>query len=277
MKNTQPRVLLIHDLSGFGRCSLTVALPILSAMGVECVCVPTASLSAHTAIDGYTYRDLTADLPATLAHYQQLGLRFDAIYSGFLGSTAQIAAVRAFVDAFRTDGCRFVCDPAMADDGALYPTFDAAFVREMRALCTVADVILPNRTESALLLGRPYAETFADEKSARDQLAGLHQLTCAQVVLTGVERDGQIGAGVQTNTGAAFHYAPRSGDSFCGSGDVFASVFVGGLLCGKTTAEAAKQAVDFTASAVAATHKAGGDPRFGLQFEPLLGTINNLQ
>ncbi|MDR1408813.1 MAG: pyridoxamine kinase [Oscillospiraceae bacterium] len=266
--NTPKRILAIHDISGFGRCSLTVALPILSAMGLECVCVPTAVLSTHTGIGGYTCRDLTEDLPAVLAHYLNLGLTFDAIYSGFLGNIRQIELVRRFVDSFRRDGALFICDPAMADDGKLYPLFDTNFVQKMRSLCSIADVIVPNQTEAALLLDVP--EHVASPSSS--MLSGLQKLGAKSAVLTGaVNSNGGIGAaGIDSNAAEYFAYAKKAPGSYSGSGDIFASVLTGALTLGYTLPDAIKRAVDFTSAVIENTHKHHGDPLRGLLFEELL-------
>jgi len=266
--NSAKRILAIHDISGFGRCSLTVALPIISAMGFECVCVPTAVLSAHTGIEGYTCRDLTDDIPGVLTHYRDLGLEFDAIYSGFLGSARQIELVKAFVEAFRKNGTLFVCDPVMADNGELYPVFDDAFVHEMRSLCTAADVIVPNLTEAALLLGVPYNNMPA----VTDVLHGLQNLGASTAVLTGVEDDNNgLGAACIDGVGDInYAYAEKSPGAYCGGGDVFASVLTGALTKGIALQKAMARAVDFTAAAVKNTYTNGGNPLHGLMFEGLL-------
>ncbi|MDR3209479.1 MAG: bifunctional hydroxymethylpyrimidine kinase/phosphomethylpyrimidine kinase, partial [Oscillospiraceae bacterium] len=156
---TQKRVAAIHDISCFGKCSLTVALPILSAAGIECAVLPTAVLSTHTGgFSGYTYRDLTDDLLPIWRHWQTLGLRFDAAYSGYLGSEAQLEIVAEIFDRLRAQDSLIIADPVMADDGRLYASFAPTFPDGMRALCTRADIILPNMTEAALLLGEPYRE-----------------------------------------------------------------------------------------------------------------------
>jgi pyridoxine kinase len=266
----QKRVLAIHDLSGFGRCSLSVALPVLSAMGIECVCVPTAALSAHTGIEGYHCRELTEDLPAVLEHYRRLGLHFDAIYSGFLASGRQIELVRAFVDEFRADDTLFVCDPVMGDEGELYPVFDAGFAEQMRSLCAVADVIVPNLTEAALLLGGAAGKL----SNPRRDIIALRELGAAAVVLTGVSGGGEVGAlGMDASGKLCESYAAKSPGSFSGSGDVFASVLTGALVRGASLAQAIGTAVDFTAEAIAYTAEHGGNPLHGLMFEPLLGRL----
>ena len=159
-----PRVAAIHDLSGFGRCSLTVAIPVLSAMGVQCCPLPTAVLSTHTGgFEGYTFRDLTEEMAAAAAHWKALDLRFDAVYSGFLGSERQIGLVRQFLRDFRRPGTLAVVDPVMGDFGRVYETYTPAMCRRMADLTAEADVITPNLTEAALLLGVPYESLPRDE------------------------------------------------------------------------------------------------------------------
>ena len=152
-----PRAAAIHDLSGFGRCSLTVAIPILSAMGVQCCPLPTAFLSTHTGgFEGFTFLDMTREMPKVTAHWQSLDLRFDAIYSGFLGSARQIGVVEDFIYTFRRKNTIVVIDPVMGDDGRAYQTYTAEMCEGMCRLSALADVITPNLTEAAFLLGRPY-------------------------------------------------------------------------------------------------------------------------
>ena len=148
--SAQKRVAAIHDISGFGKCSLTVALPIISAAGIETTIMPTAVLSTHTGgFTGYTYRDLTGDLRAIAEHWKSLELHFDAIYSGFLGSFEQIDIVKDFIDMFRADGNITVVDPAMADNGQMYSLFNMEFAKAMASLCAKADIVVPNITEAA--------------------------------------------------------------------------------------------------------------------------------
>ncbi|MDR1065414.1 MAG: bifunctional hydroxymethylpyrimidine kinase/phosphomethylpyrimidine kinase, partial [Oscillospiraceae bacterium] len=167
------RVAAIHDISGFGKCSLTVALPILSAAGIECSVIPTAVLSTHTGgFTGYTYRDLTEDILPVFRHWQSIGLTFDAGYSGFLGSPEQLEIVAGIFGEMKNGGAMIVVDPVMADDGKLYSTFDAAFPDGMRRLCAGADVIVPNITEAALMTGAeykagPYTREYIEKLLAR--------------------------------------------------------------------------------------------------------------
>ena len=148
------RAAAIHDISGFGKCSLTVALPIISAMGIEVSVIPTAVLSTHTGgFTGFTYRDLTGDMRPIAEHWNSLGIKFDAIYSGFLGSVEQIDIVTDFIDDFKEKDTVVLVDPAMADGGKMYTVFDMDFAKQMTRLCAKADIIVPNFTEAAFMLG----------------------------------------------------------------------------------------------------------------------------
>ena len=161
---TTPRVAAIHDMSGFGRCSLTVAIPILSAMGVQCCSLPSAFLSTHTGgFEGFTFLDMTDEMPKVADHWASLGLTFQAIYSGFLGSARQIGIVEDFIRRFRRPDTVVVIDPVMGDYGRVYQTYTAAMCDGMARLAELADVITPNLTEAALLLGQPYDALPAGE------------------------------------------------------------------------------------------------------------------
>ena len=180
------KILTIQDISCVGQCSLTVALPILSACGLETCVLPSAVLSTHTAgFTGYTFRDLTEDMPAIKDHWVKEGIRFAAIYTGYLGSTKQIDYVSDIFEATAAEGCIKVVDPAMADNGNLYPGFDMPFVEAMKALCAKADYIVPNITESCFLTGTEY-KTEYDEAYIDGMLEKLMALGCKNVILTGV-------------------------------------------------------------------------------------------
>ena len=169
------RIVTIQDVSCFGKCSSTVALPLISAMGVETAVIPTAVLSTHTGgFTGYTFRDLTADIPQIAAHWKTLQLHFDGIYTGYLGSREQVQIMADFFDAFRSEDTVIVVDPVMGDAGSMYAGFTPDFAVEMRKLCGKADVIAPNMTEVSLLLGIPYAEQCPfDDASAAQSLCGI--------------------------------------------------------------------------------------------------------
>ena len=264
------RILTVQDISCVGQCSLTVALPILSAAGHETAILPSAVLSTHTAgFTGFTVRDLTEDIPGIAAHWRKEGIAFDAIYTGYLGSAEQIAYVR---DMFRTlarPGCLKAVDPAMADNGRLYPAFDLAFVEEMKTLTADADVILPNITEACFLTGTAYREQY-DEAYIDELLAKLRAAGAKTIVLTGVGYDPETTGVVVLEGEEKRYYAHRRiPKGSHGTGDVYASAFVGACLRGKTPYEAAVIAADYTVLCIENTV---GDPDhwYGVKFEPVL-------
>jgi pyridoxine kinase len=272
-----PRVAAIHDLSGFGRCSLTVAIPILSAMGVQCCPLPTAFLSTHTGgFEGFTFLDMTDEMPKVAAHWKSLDLKFQAIYSGFLGSERQIDIVGDFIRDFRGADTVVVVDPVMGDHGQVYRTYTPAMCAGTVRLAEQADVITPNLTEAALLLGIPYDDLPQDEAGCREIVERLSLEGRRSVVLTGASTaPGLTGAMCfDAATGRVepvqTQQVPRE---FHGTGDVFASVLTGALVKGAALPDAARQAVDFIRACALRT---GDLPmREGVDFEPLLGLLTN--
>ena len=271
-----PRIAAIQDISGFGRCSLTVVLPVLSAMGSQCCPLLTASLSAHTAFppsDIATFLDLTGQMEGTTAHWAELGVTFDAIYSGFLGSADQIRIIERFYQQFRGEHTRVLVDPVMGDHGKPYRTCTPDLCAKMRQLADQADCITPNWTEAALLLDEDYANRPTEETGIRNWLERLSLDGKRSVVLTGVSlTEGQIGAGyfdrITGTTGFAMaHQEPAH---FPGTGDLFASVLLGALMRGDELPGSVRQAVDFVQRCVACTLEVGTQPLEGVQFEPLL-------
>ena len=271
-----PRIAAIHDLSCFGRCSLTIALPVLSAMGCQCCPLPTALLSAHTGFPGNTFLDLTAEMGRIADHWTAMDLQFDAIYSGFLGSADQVDTVARFFDTFKKSDTAVIVDPVMGDHGTAYRTCTPELCRGMRVLTENADVITPNLTEAALLLDHPYEEiqrTDAYEVVRRLSLGGRRS-----VVLTGYSSEsGQTGAlyfdrdsgeskAVQT---------PREPQDFSGTGDLFASVLAGGVARGVPLFQAAQAAADFVRDCIARTLAEGLTEQDGVDFEPLLGQLTS--
>ena len=272
-----PRVAAIHDMSGFGRCSLTVAIPILSAMGVQCCPLPTAFLSTHTGgFEGFTFLDMTDEMPKVAAHWKQLDLGFRALYSGFLGSERQIGIVEDFIQNFRADGTIVVVDPVMGDHGKVYQTYTPAMCAGTAHLAAQADVITPNLTEAALLLGIPYEDLPAGEAGCREIVEKLSLEGRRSVVLTGAA------AGEDATGAVCFDAADgrvhtvqteRVPREFHGTGDVFASVLTGALVRGASLTEAARAAVDFVKLCAERTAAEGLPMREGVDFEPLLGAL----
>ncbi|WP_455582364.1 pyridoxamine kinase [Dysosmobacter sp.] len=277
---TTPRVAAIHDLSGFGRCSLTVAIPVLSAMGIQCCPLPTAFLSTHTGgFEGFTFLDMTDEMPRAAAHWKSLDLRFQAVYSGFLGSERQIGIVENFIREFRGADTLVVVDPVMGDHGAVYQTYTPAMCAGMAQLARQADVITPNLTEAALLLGIPYEELPAGQDGCRAIVERLSLDGRRSVVLTGAStapdltgamcfdaRSGRVQA-VQTH---------RVDREFHGTGDVFASVLTGALVHGRSLADAAGEAAEFIRACAERTAAQDLPMREGVDFEPLLGLLTGV-
>lgn len=266
------RILTVQDISCVGQCSLTVALPILSAAGHETCVLPSAVLSAHTAFtNGFTFRDLVEDMPKIAAHWQREGIAFDALYTGYLGSARQVDYVIEIMNNLRETAFVSFVDPAMADNGKLYTGFDAAYVEEMKKLVFSADIILPNITEGCLLTGMPFRERYG-EPYVRQMLACLHSQGARTIVLTGVGyTENSTGVVVSDGlTNASYYYEHKRIAKGChGTGDVFASAFVGACLCGKSIWTAARIAADFTVRCIENTLD---DPKhwYGVKFEPVL-------
>ena len=266
----QKRLVAINDLSGFGRCSLTVALPIISAAGVETVCLPTAILSTHTGgFTGYTYRDLTSDIPDVAAHWKSINLKPDAIYSGFLGSFEQIDMVKKFADDFKTENNLFVADPCMADHGKMYTVFNMEFAKAMAELCSKADIILPNITEACFMTGIEFNEGVQTEEYIEDLLNKLLDTGAKNVILTGVtfEEDKLGAAFMGQDRQAQYYFQPRLPGTYHGTGDVFASSFCGAVLNGFSFYDAMGIAVRFVCDCIKRTQTMDNPINYGVDFE----------
>ena len=267
----QKRIAAIHDISCFGRCSLTVALPIISSAGIECSVIPTAVLSTHTGgFDAYTYRDLTEDISPVSNHWHRLGLGFDAIYTGFLGSFEQLGLISDFIERFSKKGCITLVDPVMADNGQLYKIFSSDFPKGMQKLCEKADIIVPNITEAVFLLSEAYKEGPYTEEYIKGLLKKLSVFGCKKIVLTGISfDDAQLGAAAyDCITGdLAFIMETKIEGFYHGTGDVFGSTLISALTMGCSLNRASEIAVGFTVSAIKRTKEAGTDVRYGVNFE----------
>ncbi len=264
------RILTIQDISCLGQCSMTVALPILSACGQETVILPSAVLSTHTG--GFSFphiRDLTDDLPGIAAHWQKENVLFDAIYTGYLGSTRQIDMVADIMDTLLVPGGKIIVDPAMADHGKLYAGFDQAYVDAIKTLCGKADVLLPNLTEACLLTDTPYEDRY-DEAFLRPILAKLQDMGAKCVVLTGYSTAPELtGVLIQDGNDRHMYAHAKIGRGYHGTGDAFASAFVGSWAGGKTMLEAAQIAADYICKCIENTI---GDEKhwYGVKFETAL-------
>lgn len=264
------RIASIQDFSCIGSCSQTIALPVLSAMGVECAALPTALLSAHTAFDGFVSLDLTPQLPAIMAHWRAMHLRFDAVYTGYLASAEQVGLVGALLDGMDERPALTLIDPVMGDNGALYAGFSDAFPQAMRALCGRADVLTPNVTEACLLTGTAYSPV-QDAAQTRRLLERLLELGCRAAVLTSLRVDGDMAvAALQrdgTGTLVRTSYIP---EVFHGTGDLFASTCAGALVQGAPLERAVRLAADYVALTLRRTVQAPDRRWYGVNFQETL-------
>ncbi len=263
------RVLTIQDISCLGKCSVTVALPVISAMGVETVILPTAVLSTHTMFQNFTVKDLTDQLIPIVEHWKSQNVEFDAIYTGYLGSAEEIEIAKKIFDMFRSDNTSIIIDPVMADNGKLYPAFDEAYAKLNAGLCGSADIILPNITEACFMTDTEY-KTEYDEAYVKELLGKLAKLGSKIVVLTGVSlSEGKTGVyGLDTESGEYFIYQNDHVDAaYHGTGDIFASVVVGGLVRGLSKEKAFALAADYTADTIRETLNNPKKPWYGVDFE----------
>ena len=263
------RIASIQDISCLGRCSLTVALPVISAIGVECAIVPTAVLSTHTMFQGFTCKDLSDQIRPIADHWETEGFHFDALYTGYLASAAQIADVCDFFRRFKTDDNLIFVDPAMADNGKLYPAFGPEFPKEMAKVVAMADIAVPNITEACLLTGTEYKPQFTEDE-IKALLRKLCDLGTKKAVLTGV--------GFSPDELGVMAYDPETGEYFTyltehlpqhyhGTGDLFASCCVGAMMEGRSLEEALKIAADFIVECIRITAAAGKVKYYGVEFE----------
>ena len=264
------RVITVQDISCVGKCSLTVALPVISAMGVEACVLPTAVLSTHTAFKGFTFRDLTADISAITSHWKQEKIGFDAIYTGYLGSFEQIELMHSLIADFGGGSTRVIVDPCMGDNGALYSGFTPDFAKAMAVLCSKADVIVPNLTEASFMLDVPYVAAGYTKEYIEDLVQKLAGLGSRRVVLKGVSFDykkiGIVSYDSQ-NQKISWYFHERMPQSFHGTGDIFASVLTGALVRGFELQDACRLAADFVVEAIRATLSHKDYNWYGVDFE----------
>lgn len=266
------RILTIQDISCLGKCSVTVALPVISAMGVETVILPTAVLSTHTMFQNFTVKDLTDQLVPITEHWKSQGIRFDAIYTGYLGSAEEIGLAKRIFSDFRSEDTLIFVDPVMADNGKLYAAFDESYAALNATLCGQADVIVPNITEACFMTGMPYRETY-DRAYIEQLMQRLTALGAKVTVITGVSlSEGKTGVmGYDSRNGETFVYQnDRVNASYHGTGDIFSSVCVGGLMRGLPLPKAMELAADYTADTIRATLANPRKPWYGVDFEATL-------
>lgn len=273
------RIITIQDISCVGKCSLTVALPIISAMGVEACVLPTAVLSTHTAFKGFTFRDLTSDIKPICDHWKNEKIHFDAIYTGYLGSFEQLDLMHKLIDDFGSADTMTIVDPCMADNGKLYPGFTQEFAFAMSKLCGKANVIVPNLTEASYMLGIEYKESGYDEDYIKQILKDLAKFGAQKIVLKGIEfsENQKTIKGVKGKIGIAsydsqkdefkWYFHKKMPQSFHGTGDVFASVLTGALMRGKTLEQSYKLAADYVVESIKETMSHADYNWYGVDFE----------
>ena len=274
MKSVVPRVAAVHDMSCFGRCSLTVIIPVLSCMGIQVCPLPTAILSTH--LGGFTdlaFCDFTDHMPAFFHHWKAEGITFDCIYSGFIASEAQMDVVHHFIDEFSENSPLVIIDPVMGDNGKLYSTYTPNMQEKMKTLIQKANVITPNYTEACFLLGETYEGNGCEKEQIKDWLMRLADFGPDIVVMTGIpfNKEKILNIGYDQRKDAFWEvtndYIPAH---YPGTGDIFASVLAGGLLKGENLPVAMKRAANFVALAIKASFEAGTPTREGVMLETVL-------
>ena len=273
--NDTIRIAAIHDLSGFGKCSLTVALPILSASGVECACIPTALLSTHTGgFTGYTFKDLSDEMLPIARHWKKEGVRLDGIYSGYLANPAQAEMLSEIIDLLATDETKIIVDPVMADNGKYYANFGDDMAQAFKKLCRRAQILTPNVTEASLITGLPYREAPHDETYLRELTAALAALAPdAVIAVTGASPEaGSVGVyAVDSKTGkSCLCVRPVREGTFHGTGDVFASAFASLMVRGASLQSSAETAISLVCDSIDRTVARGTPRRNGVDFEGAL-------
>lgn len=266
------RVLTIQDISCLGKCSLTIALPVISAMGAETVILPTAVLSTHTMFRNFTVKDLSDQIGPITAHWKSENIGFDAIYTGYLGTAEQIDQMKQLFRDFRGEDTVIFVDPVMADNGKLYPAFDMNYVKKNAELCAEADIIVPNITEACFMTGTEYREEY-DEAYIRKLLDRLKEFGAKITALTGVSLEkGKTGVmGYDREKDETYIYQNRRIDAtYHGTGDLFSSTCVGGLMRGMSWKDAMKLAADYTAHTIEVTLQNPKKPWYGVDFEKTL-------
>lgn len=280
----QSKIALINDLSGFGRCSLTVAMPVLSVMGHQCCPLPTALLSNHTGYESYTFTDCTAQMRPIMKEWQKLRLSFGGIYTGFLGSAEQIDISVDFLKTFGEKALKVV-DPVMGDHGKPYTTYTLKMQKEMARLVRYADVLTPNLTELCILLGEPYPTAQLSPAVVQQMVAALTEQAGRYTVLTGlthhscagIPRDEVVNLGFDKKTGQFVRVAEkRIPRAYAGTGDLFSSVLCGKMVQGVPFERAVSAAADFVCEAAELTFRQNGGEQDGMIFEPILFRLGEI-
>ena len=275
----QKKIALINDMSCIGRCSLTAGIPIISACGFNCVPMPTGIFSAQTEFDGYVCADLTDRMQSFADHWKNIGIRFDAIYTGYLASRSQAEFVKRFMIDFKKSDTFCIVDPVMGDNGEFYSGIDESFVEEMRFLCSMADIITPNVTEAQMIAGVECTAAPYSADHIKELLIKLRGLGTPRIVITGIEsEDGQIGCAVYDSftRKANMFFTPKAEGRFPGAGDVFASSLVSAVMSGKEFTDAVQIAMTFACECVEKTAHSDEPRGFGLAFEPQIYKLRDM-
>ena len=273
------RVLTVQDISCLGKCSITIALPVISALGSETVILPTALLSTHSIFENFTCKDLSDQIMPIAQHWQSQDVKFDAIYTGYLGTMEEIDMMKEIVRMFGGEDTLVIVDPAMGDKGVLYPAFDETYALKNRELCGIADIVLPNITEASFMTGLPYKEEY-DEAYVKEMLQALHALGAEVSILTGVSLEpGKTGImGYDSRNDSYFSYQnEKIGAQFNGTGDLFASTFVGEVMKGLDWTDAIRIAADYTAHTIAVTMENPKKSWYGVDFETTIPDLINMK
>lgn len=270
----QKKIAMINDLSGYGRCSLTVALPILSAMGIQCCPVPTSILSNHTGFPVYYFDDYTDHMEPYIEKWKELGLTFDGIATGFLGSERQIEIVKDMITSFRTPETKVLVDPIMGDHGISYATYTPAMCSRMRELAAMADILTPNLTEACILTGTPYKNGEMNEKELSCLVRQLQKLGPSAVVITGIRKGSDLVNAMAEGEGdVSFLGRSAVGEERPGTGDVFSSIIAGGCIRGWSLGKSAELAADFVRDCIVRSGELHIPVKNGVCFEQLLGRL----
>ena len=268
------RIAAVHDISGLGKCSLTVALPVISASGVECSCLPTALLSTHTGeFTDFTFRDLSDELLAIAKHWHSTGAVFDGIYSGYLASAGQVALLETVIDTLASEHTKIIVDPVMADNGKYYSKLGDSMCHAFRRLCGRADIITPNVTEATLLAGMDYHPGPHSEEFLLELFARLSDITNGIIAVTGVMPDAEhvgVSAFDARSGKRSSSYRDNAPGVFYGTGDIFASAFSALTVRGVSMEKALDTAVSLVGSSIARTVENSSPRRFGVDFEGAL-------
>ncbi len=277
MRKPVYEIAAVHDLSGYGRCSLTVAIPILSSMGMQVCPLPTSILSTHTSgFEKYTFFDFTHHMQAIIDHWKSLEIRFDAIYSGFLGSSRQIDIISGFIDSFMHQNLLVVVDPVMGDEGVLYDTIDSSIVDGMKKLVSRANLITPNITEAAILLGEENYDVLS-RKKLKKILESLSSMGPEMAVVTSARLENEENPVVAAYDRSSKRFWKIKSDYipvyYPGTGDIFASIVTGCILRGDSLPVSAATAVEFISAAIKETYGHNVPPRNGIMFEKVLNLL----